>query len=73
MQVQVTRKSQVRSLAAVVGLSAMTLGGFAMAEGEGAELASQITGVLTTVAAIGTAVLAVYGSIKIFRLIRAAL
>ncbi|MFO3664294.1 major capsid protein [Pseudomonas amygdali] len=68
-----TRKTQIRSASSVLALVTMSVGGFAMAAGEGAELAEQITGALTTVAAIGAAVLAVYGSIKIFRLIRAAL
>lgn len=68
-----TRKTQIRSTSCVLAISLMSVGGFAMAAGEGAELAEQITGALTTVSAIGAAVLAVYGAIKIFRLIRAAL
>lgn len=73
MQIQVTRKKQLRSVALAMGAAAMTVGGFAMAEGEGAEIPGLIGAALVTVGLIGAAVLAVYASIKIFKLVRAAL
>lgn len=73
MQIQVTRKKQLRSVALAIGAAAMTVGGFAMAEGEGSEIPGMITAALVTIGLIGGAVLSVYASIKIFKLVRAAL
>lgn len=62
-----------RNIALAAGAAAMTFGGFAMAEGEGSEIPGMVTAALATVGLIGAAVLAVYASIKIFKLVRAAL
>ncbi|KPW76930.1 MULTISPECIES: major capsid protein [Pseudomonas syringae group] len=56
-----------------VAMAAMTFGTFALAEGEGAEIPGMVTAALATVGLIGAAVLAVYASIKIFKLVRAAI
>jgi hypothetical protein len=47
--------------------------GLAMADGEGAAATTQISAAQTTVAEIAAAVLTVYVSIKVFKLIRSAL
>lgn len=68
-------KKLAQNSAAKVSLvagSAMATG-MAHAAGEGADAVSLITTAATTVAGIAGAVLAVYVSIKVFKLIRAAL
>jgi len=64
-------QNSAAKLSLVAGSAMAT--GIAHAAGEGTDAAAQIAAALTTVGGIAAAVLAVYVSIKVFKLIRAAL
>lgn len=66
-------KNRSIALALAAGVTTMTFGSFVMAEGEGSEIPGMVTAALATVGLIGAAILAVYASIKIFKLVRSAL
>ena len=67
------RFHNINPAAVTVGLSALTFGTFAMADGEGSEIPAMVIAGGVTMAAIASAVLAAYAGIKVFKLVRAAL
>jgi hypothetical protein len=73
MQQKMSLKDVVTVRAITTGMAVMSFGGFAMAADEGKDIPGLITAALATVGLIGAAVLSVYASIKIFKLVRAAL
>jgi len=73
MKTKISFKDAVTARSISTGLALMSFGGFAMAADEGKDIPGLITAALATVGLIGAAVLSVYASIKIFKLVRAAL
>jgi len=67
------RRSIPVAVRAFAASAVMAFGTFAHAAGEGSDVAEQIAAAALTVAAIGAAGLGVYVSIKVFKLVRAAL